>query len=186
MLSLIDKDVLNNYNILIEIADKYNNLNKSYKAKYPKPNKDKIGKNKYSTLNQYINSKNIWVSTLSLLKELNKNNINIDDYIKTMIGNWDYIRFYLFIKNLYPLPKVIFSEKGIFIYNSIVRNKEKVNNNNKDKVINKITIDNYNSNMLKLNNMIKAHKQLSDLDILTIFRNEFDDDFIKKYINSLE
>lgn len=184
-LSLVNKEVEEKYNIIRNITKKYNfilwKVTGKFKGKIHVPNKDKINKKEISTLNQYLNNKIIWSDVYNISNELNKSNISIDDYITTVIENWDNVRLYLFIEEKAPIPKIIFSKKCITIYNSIKRNEEQVKENNKNIVVKKENISKYESNLKKLNNMLKQHTDLTDLDILLIFKNEFDIDFIECY-----
>lgn len=186
-LFLIDKELENKYNLLIKYIKIYNkyifDITGNFRGMIKEPDKKSKIKKKYNTFNQYLTHNKVWNNFYDLIKELNKENIDVEDYIKIMIENWENIQIRLKIKrDQIPIYNIIFSIKCIYIYNSIKNNKNRINENNKKIVVNKfINTDKYKNNLIKLNNILKNHQDLNDIDILEIFKNEFDIEFIKYY-----
>lgn len=195
---------LNNINkkmselILIEkIANMYNKILYKYTRDFkgriavPKTDTSKIPK-KFNKVSDYLESVPAWKQILKLVQVLNFNNIEVYDYLDTMIKNWSEIAMLVNMPDRkIPLSNIILSPKMVNIYHDF-KNKEETR-----KELNKLWITKTNEDFYRLTPSLKVNikslfklkklnPSLSFYDIINIFRGEFEPEFAEKILSLKE
>ena len=134
---------------------------------------------KYNSVEEYINSNRIW----SKLRNFEEKDYTFDEWVDTLVKNWDKVIIILDSPNLPMTPKfdILMSKKleRIFYYlfnkqqNDIDLNKKKVIKEDSKKITPTIDSD--------MDNLLYYHKMYEDLkihDILITFRRDFSPIFV--------
>ena len=176
------------------IVDNYNKTlfkyTKPFKGRLSKPKTDtkKIPK-QFMSIEEYINSNSVWRNIIKFINSTD--NININDYIDTMIKNWHNIALYIGKPNIEsPMANLIFSPKMVNMYNRFVNIEKNESDMNKHLDV-KRGEDFYRltpSMQSNINSLFMLKNLNSDLtfhDIINIFVGEFEQEF-KNIILSMD
>ena len=134
----------------------------------------------FSNIQHYLTSQKNWVKISNLLEK----NIDVKDTILILISHWKDIVHHLGLNKKFqttPLANIILSENSQKLYKKYKeldkRNEEKNKKSGFTKNETAIVYD-YSSDVYNLNKISKLNPSLSNEEIVTIFRGEFNKDFI--------
>ncbi len=185
---LINSNPLKRRIIVINAAIKAYNFSlykytKQFHGRIPvlKDDFTKVSDKKYMSLKEYFHSNPIWVQIDDFLKTTD---VNIYEYCDIMVKNWFDISIRLNITNQKkPIPSIVFSSKMIPIFEKYVELDERHIEMNKHKAVKKsdnyyLLVPSLQSNINSLFKLKKLNSDLSYHDIVTLFKGEFESEFI--------
>jgi hypothetical protein len=172
--------------IIFEAVKTYNGIlfkyTKNFRGKIslPKTELNNIPKT-FINIDEYINSKPVWKNILKFINT--STNLDLHDYIDTMIRNWNDISIILNCSNIdRPTANIIFSVKMLSIYNKIKDKEHNIKEINKS--LNVTRDENFyrlspslQSNINSLFRLKTINPTMSYHDIIIIFSGEFEDSF---------
>lgn len=140
----------------------------------------------FVNIKHYLTSQKSWVKISTLLDE----GVDVKDVISVLISHWKDVVNHLGLNKKFqttPLSNIILSENSQKLYKKYKNLDKKTNEKNKKsgfiKSDNTIVYD-YSSDIFNLNKIKKINPNLSNEEIVSIFRGEFDKEFIQFILTS--
>lgn len=177
------------------ITNSYNKILYKYTKSYagriavPKTETADIPKN-FISVQEYINSKTAWKIILKFINST-ESSLDVNDYIDTMIRNWQNITIMLCNEKLKkPTINILFSPKMIKTYNNFKNDEQRSAILNKSINIKRsedfyLLAPSLQSNINSLFSLKNINPDLTYKEIVNIFAGEFEPKF-KTIINNLE
>ena len=143
---------------------------------------------KFLNVNEYIKSKSIWKQILVFHDEIKNTDIDMYDYLNSMMQDWHSIAIALELKGTIadiPNARILFSSKMLGYYNRLKEHTEKKDEYNKLYLTEeKKSVRLSPSKKHNINSLFKLKQLNPDLsykEIVSLFIGKFDDDF-RQYV----